>query len=127
MNVRQISGSSKGGLNGATKINPDNFTRSPACGQQSMTTLPATPLKNDFVLKELGLDWTYPAKELLSVAFIFMSEVSPLPTEASSSRLFVAFHFIQICKSWYATDDRKNSSTFLAMQFAFDDFFGFEF
>ena len=79
-----------------------------------MSALPATAFKNDLFFEELRFDWSYPTKELLRIAFIFMSEVSPLPTEASSSRLFVAFHLIQLCESWYATDDRKDSRTFLA-------------
>ena len=86
-----------------------------------MPSLSATSFEHDLTRKEFGSDWLDPAKKLLCVAFVVLDEVSPLPAETFSRRLFVAVYVFQIGKSRNAMSDGEITVTASTRQRALED------
>src|SRR5690348_10920280 len=86
-----------------------------------MSSLSATSFKYDFAGKKFGPDWLNPIQELFGVAFVFLNEVSPLPTEALGGRSFIAIYFFEVCKSGNSAGDRETATTTDTSQAAFEN------
>src|SRR6185369_4137424 len=109
------------------QIDADHIACSPTRGELRVTAFAATAFQHDLVAKKFGRNGRDPAEKLFGVAFVFLCEVLPLPTETRGRCALVAFDVIEICETRNAGGDWKRSRAGRAAQLALDNLavFGF--
>src|SRR6266850_2093122 len=107
MNVFQPPGCGKGGFHGSAEINADYIPGAPTCGQRCVSSFSASAFKHNLVLKEIRDHRRDPAKELIRVELITVSEVLPLPAKILSGGGFVGLKIFGRGETGDTADDRK--------------------
>src|ERR1700687_5954022 len=78
MHVFQLTGRRKSGFHRRAKIEADDISGAPTCGQRSVSSFSASAFEHNLVLEKTWDHRRDPAKELIRVEFVTVGEVLPL-------------------------------------------------
>jgi len=90
-----------------------------------MTALAASALEYDLIFEKLALYRLQPAEKLLSVFFVLLSKVRPLPAEIFRGLGLVGLDLFKIGKPRHTANDAILASAFRTREHALDDLFVF--
>src|SRR5260370_12053684 len=122
MHIPQSASGGKCCFDSTAEIDSDYIFRTPARGKLCVPPLAAAAFEYDLVTEEFGCYRSNPAKKLLGVARVILSEVLPLPAKAGRCCCFVTLNLFRVGKTRDASNDRERGCARVAMQLAFDDF-----
>src|SRR5689334_9046427 len=125
--VGQRSRSDKGCFDRDAEIDTNHVACAPACGELGVPAFAATAFEHDLVAEEFRRHRRDPTEKLFRVAFVFLCEVLPLPTETGGGRALVTLDVFEISETRNTGGDGERRRAGRATQFAFDDLavFGF--
>ena len=106
MNIVETTRCLKRGFDRVAQVNTNNVLHFPFSSQLQMSSLAATAIEHNLVLKKLRFDRIQPTEKLLSVLPIVLVELLPFPPKSGSNRGFLFVNLGQVCKSRNSAHNR---------------------